>query len=596
MEILPTFIAKAISSRIDTHYPLIHTKELDYGTSGIRTKGAVLPPVSARLIFIAVLRSWSCGLNSSSELVKERGSSIGFIITASHNPSDDNGFKIIDSDGAMLKSSWEKWCKKAVNAKSGGDLINVLKECITEENITFPSKIPSSYGSILFGRDTRETGLCIFDSAKDMLDIFLKVPYTDYGIVTTPELHYIVCKFNLELQKAIPAAINIDSYHQCILNAFDRLMSLRLNGAPINQHNLVIDTSNGVGYHGMKRLISFSESISDHDILKKYFNIILLNTNVEQSNKLNDLCGAEFVHKKDSPSDEMNQWAVVNHKEKNYSHYYSLDGDADRLIALNYNSLPSERGKWWNIIDGDRISVLYALLLHKWLGDDVMELLDVGIVLTGYSNGAVTRFIEETLKMKTYVTATGVKNLHPVAHKLDIGIYFETNGHGTVLFRDGLEKKLEGRISTQKAEFIYLILKTVPLLLSQVCGDAIADILMCEVALDALQLSPLQWIQVYDARPSIQSRISLPDSSVITTTKVQTRVITPKGLQDEIDDIINSLEQEFPSKDREQGMTRAFVRPSGTEPVVRIYAETSTKNTCKVLEEKVRAAVIKYCS
>ncbi|CCW65399.1 unnamed protein product [Phytomonas sp. EM1] len=595
MEILSSSIVKAIASRIDTHYPLVHTKELDYGTSGIRTKGAVLPPVSARLVFIAVLRAWSCGLNSTNEFVQQRGSRIGFIITASHNPSDDNGFKIIDSDGGMLESTWEVWCKKAANAKSGNDLIKVLEECIREEKIVFPLNFSISYASILFGRDTRRTGLSILDAAKDMLDNFLKVPYTDYGIVTTPELHYIVSKLNEEVGKPVPAKIEIKSYHESILNAFNRLMSLNLNGARKNQHDLVIDTSNGVGYYGLKRLISFSESLFNQDILKKYFNVVLLNTNVEQIDDLNYLCGAEFVHKKDCPSDEMNQWALDNHRENRCVHYYSLDGDADRLIALNYNSISNKGEKKWHIIDGDRMSVLYALLLREWLGSDVLELLDVGIVQTGYSNGAATRFIEEELKMKTFVTATGVKNLHPVAHELDIGIYFETNGHGTVLFRDGLEKKLEGKISSQKAEFIHLILETVPSLLSQVCGDSIADMLMCEVALDALQLSPLQWVQIYDTRPSIQSTITVPDASVITNTKDQTRAITPEGLQEEIDDIVNTVEREFLGKDGEQGMTRAFVRPSGTEPIVRIYAEANTQNACELLEKKVRAAVIKYC-
>lgn len=32
--------------------------------------------------------------------------------------------------------------------------------------------------------------------------------------------------------------------------------------------------------------------------------------------------------------------------------------------------------------------------------------------------------------------STGVKHLHKKALEFDIGIYFEANGHGTVLFRD----------------------------------------------------------------------------------------------------------------------------------------------------------------
>ena len=34
------------------------------------------------------------------------------------------------------------------------------------------------------------------------------------------------------------------------------------------------------------------------------------------------------------------------------------------------------------------------------------------------------------------LSKTGVKHLHHIAQQFDIGIYFEANGHGTVLFSD----------------------------------------------------------------------------------------------------------------------------------------------------------------
>ena len=41
------------------------------------------------------------------------------------------------------------------------------------------------------------------------------------------------------------------------------------------------------------------------------------------------------------------------------------------------------------------------------------------------------------------VTPTGVKYLHEAAHHFDIGVYFEANGHGTVLFSKALLARLE---------------------------------------------------------------------------------------------------------------------------------------------------------
>ncbi len=48
---------------------------------------------------------------------------------------------------------------------------------------------------------------------------------------------------------------------------------------------------------------------------------------------------------------------------------------------------------------------------------------------------------------------TGVKHLHHAAIKLDIGIYFEANGHGTVVFSQKFKDQLKLVI---KYLFIYV--------------------------------------------------------------------------------------------------------------------------------------------
>src|SRR5258708_15367505 len=52
---------------------------------------------------------------------------------------------------------------------------------------------------------------------------------------------------------------------------------------------------------------------------------------------------------------------------------------------------------------------------------------------TAYANGAATEYVEKVLKLPVTVTPTGVKHLHHAAARYDIGVYFEANGHGTVL-------------------------------------------------------------------------------------------------------------------------------------------------------------------
>lgn len=56
------------------------------------------------------------------------------------------------------------------------------------------------------------------------------------------------------------------------------------------------------------------------------------------------------------------------------------------------------------------------------------------------------------------------------------------------------------------------------------------------------------------------------DRRVISTTDAERRAVTPPGLQEAIDALVNKYK-----------LSRAFVRPSGTEDVVRVYAEADSQ-------------------
>ena len=50
--------------------------------------------------------------------------------------------------------------------------------------------------------------------------------------------------------------------------------------------------------------------------------------------------------------------------------------------------------------------------------------------------------------MLTVCTKTGVKHLMRKAQEYDIGIFFEANGHGTVLYSDTVQGKLAAVVSS----------------------------------------------------------------------------------------------------------------------------------------------------
>ena len=64
------------------------------------------------------------------------------------------------------------------------------------------------------------------------------------------------------------------------------------------------------------------------------------------------------------------------------------------------------------------------------------------------------------------------------------------------------------------------------------------------------------------------------------TANAETTVVSPAGLQAAID----AAAARFP-------LGRAFVRPSGTEDIVRVYAEAETREGAEAIEQEVRAAV-----
>ena len=71
---------------------------------------------------------------------------------------------------------------------------------------------------------------------------------------------------------------------------------------------------------------------------------------------------------------------------------------------------------------------------------------------------------------------------------------------------------------------------------------------------------------------------------------MQRKCSKPEGLQQRIDEIL-LLDSCVKNNNR-----RAFVRPSGTEDIVRVYVEASDAETCEKISTKVEEAVIEFCN
>lgn len=188
----------------------------------------------------------------------------------------------------------------------------------------------------------------------------------------------------------------------------------------------------------------------------------------------------------------------------------------------------------------------------------------LGLVQTAYANGASTDYIVNKLKVPVACVPTGVKHLHHKALEFDIGVYFEANGHGTIIFSDST-KKLIAQAAEEGNEDAKRFLLVIDLI-NETVGDAISDMLLVETILNHKGWDVKDWLGCYEDLPNLQLKIKVQDRNVITTTDAERVCVTPVGLQDAINETVANYKR-----------GRSFVRPSGTEDVVRVYAEAATK-------------------
>ena len=162
---------------------------------------------------------------------------------------------------------------------------------------------------------------------------------------------------------------------------------------------------------------------------------------------------------------------------------------------------------------------------------------------------------------------TGVKYLHHAAEHYNVGVYFEANGHGTVLFSQSTQEKLashEPSTPAQSTALNHLINLTQ--LINQTVGDALSDMLLVEVVLAHKSYSGVEWNSLYADLPNRLVKVVVGNRNAFKTEDAERRLVSPPGLQAKIDDLVRRYEG-----------GRSFVRPSGTEDVVRVYAEAALK-------------------
>ncbi|CAN0910041.1 Phosphoacetylglucosamine mutase [Linum grandiflorum] len=554
--------------------------KLSYGTAGFRADASILQSTVFRIGILAALRSL------------KTQSVIGLMITASHNQVSDNGIKIADPSGGMLTQEWEPFADSIANAPTPEELLQLVEGFVKNEGIRFDG---SRHVEMLLGRDTRPSGESLLEAAKQGICSIVGANVVDMGIVTTPQLHWMVRAKNKGLK-----ATELDYFEQ-LSASFRCLLDLipSENNVKKADNKLVVDGANGVGG---EKLEGLAKSLDG------------LNIEIRNSGKgvLNEGVGADYVQKekilplefdsKDVGTRLVVFWSLKSLSDKNSLSFHrscdrnrlfrcaSLDGDADRLV---YFSVPSANSNKVELVDGDKILSLFAVFIKKQLStlnesEDSYQA-RLGVIQTAYANGASTNYLRQ-LGLEVVFTPTGVKYLHEKAAHYDVGIYFEANGHGTILFSDNflswLEAKNNELASKSKGSEEHkaaLRLLAVSNLINQAVGDALSGLLLVEAILLHMGWSIRNWNELYQDLPSRQLKVKVADRTAVKTANAETVAVQPPGIQE----AINSETAKYPNG-------RCFIRPSGTEDVIRVYAEASTQEAADSLAKSVDGIVDRF--
>ena len=574
-----------LAALIDAYPKPSSISQYSYGTAGFRYDASLLPCVFVRMGIFTALRSASLG-----------GEEVGAMITASHNPEPDNGMKLADSHGGMLDAAWEKHAVSLANAPDSKHALILIRTLLEYSKGYHPmknGKLPKMVVHI--GRDTRShsppLAALVIRAARAM-----GATVIDHGEVSTPMLHHFVMHANGHLLPSIiPQRCNESGYYSIMAMSYAALLRTgAVSGGKrlSTTSKLIIDGACGIG---AVKIVKFQKLFAKLQSEGLPVLPMLHTVNFPGDGPLNDNCGAEFVQKQQLPPKIYSKSAGSISKR----YMTSYDGDADRIV-FHYED---ESGKF-HLLDGDKIAVLVSSFIQEELRciDPDGKAVKCGVVQTAYANGSSTLYLKNVVKTNVVIAKTGVKFVHAAAHHhFDVGVYFEANGHGTVLFGPKFydfiataDARLRGTPRHNRANIALRRLRVLPALVNQSVGDAMSDMMLVDAILYLRGWDLSTWAGLYADMPSKQAKVKVADRTVISTNDNETAATAPIALQTALQSAMDAMV----SQENITGngpKPRCFVRPSGTEDAVRVYAEANSQKGADSLASEAMMLIYKLC-
>ncbi len=273
---LPPRIDEAALRAAARAYPKPTTFHPSYGTAGFRANADLLASTVFRCGLLAAARALLLGAHT------------GLMITASHNPAEDNGVKMVEPNGGMMPQSFEPVAVELANCEDDDQLVAVLRDRV------FSAEQPASdaqHITVILGHDTRPSAEPLLAAALAGVKA-LNVHAAPCGLLTTPQLHFLVHLANTQQpSEPKPASPPLQAYYDTICGAFLELTKQTQgkdtdSSGSSRSETLYIDCANGVGAAKLQQLVPLLQDVG--------LRLELLNTG---AGRLNHLCGADFVQK-----------------------------------------------------------------------------------------------------------------------------------------------------------------------------------------------------------------------------------------------------------------------------------------------------------